>query len=64
MERATCTNEKFNAVKEFLRIINGLLFINKDSGSMDSIYPMIVYALVRTKPSRLNSNLKYRVGVA
>lgn len=58
LEKCTCTNEKFNSIKEFLRIINGLLFINNDSGTMDNIYPMIVYALVRSKPSRLNSNLK------
>lgn len=59
MEKSTCTSEKFDSIKEFLRIINGLLFINNDGGTVDSIYPMIVYTLIRTKPERLNSNLKY-----
>lgn len=26
---------------------------------MDNIYPMIVYTLIRARPDRLNSNLKY-----
>lgn len=61
MQKSTCTSEKFDSIKEFLRIINGLLFINNEGGTADNIYPMIVYTLIRAKPDRLNSNLKYSI---